>query len=529
VSPEDYVKSISAHSRRSIGSCLFPGQNYKDLVDWISTPKRTGKKDLDKHCMAILYDFACNRSKKTSFFGCSQLSDIEPNPTPTKASGQVLAIRGVPTGDWIGWNGGKFKVDPEFFNRHLDFFVTLEARRAFFLPSLPSTTSNIIRLRVNTILYQGKPSAPLSPQKLLARRLGESEQMATYHRHFQRNASCGDSVVRQFTTIDENYAILEQDVSICMGWNGESWTALVLFDVGRDLANSPEGPWTEEQPALQPLPVMQHHIKMTLRQTNIEKAIFEHESHPASGYADETTILQNTALLPFELDTFLDDKCAAIDPYYALTNIFRHSAFSTMQVVNLLQYQVDREMGVMEVESQRSISLENLQFFETMLSRHIRYIKDTIRILKGPEEQFSSGRESDNPIVASMAASVLQDYKALLYEASALSERCTKGMNIIMNRAVVAESRKAIEQTNEMKKLTLLATFFIPLSFTASFFGMNFKELGQGGGKPLSIWIWVVVSIPLVLLAYGFYFFNIVTRISNFLARLRPRAAAWHF
>jgi len=42
----------------------------------------------------------------------------------------------------------------------------------------------------------------------------------------------------------------------------------------------------------------------------------------------------------------------------------------------------------------------------------------------------------------------------------------------------------------------LLAFFFIPLSFTASFFGMNFKELGSSN-QDLSVWVWFIVSVPI--------------------------------
>ena len=72
----------------------------------------------------------------------------------------------------------------------------------------------------------------------------------------------------------------------------------------------------------------------------------------------------------------------------------------------------------------------------------------------------------------------------------------------MMNRAVVAESRKAIDQAERLKRLTLLATFFIPLSFTTSLFGMNFEELGQGH---LHVWLFAVVSAPVLVLSYCAY------------------------
>lgn len=76
---------------------------------------------------------------------------------------------------------------------------------------------------------------------------------------------------------------------------------------------------------------------------------------------------------------------------------------------------------------------------------------------------------------------------------------------MLMNSAVVAESRKNMQQTERMKKPTLLATLFIPLSFSTSVFGMNFRQFGQGH---LSIWIWAAVSVPILVVAVVVYIWS---------------------
>jgi Mg2+ and Co2+ transporter CorA len=42
------------------------------------------------------------------------------------------------------------------------------------------------------------------------------------------------------------------------------------------------------------------------------------------------------------------------------------------------------------------------------------------------------------------------------------------------------ESKKVIEKAESSHKLTLLAFLFLPVSLSTSFFGMNFREFGQG-------------------------------------------------
>jgi Mg2+ and Co2+ transporter CorA len=50
-------------------------------------------------------------------------------------------------------------------------------------------------------------------------------------------------------------------------------------------------------------------------------------------------------------------------------------------------------------------------------------------------------------------------------------------------------------QAEGVVKLTRLAFVFIALSFTTTFFGMNFKEFGIGSQ---SIWEWFIASLPIL-------------------------------
>ena len=72
-------------------------------------------------------------------------------------------------------------------------------------------------------------------------------------------------------------------------------------------------------------------------------------------------------------------------------------------------------------------------------------------------------------------------------------------MNLLMNRAMIAETNKTILQAKEVTKLTRLAFVYIPLSFTASFFGMNVDTFVKGA--PTHIWVWFSVSAPIVLIS----------------------------
>lgn len=93
---------------------------------------------------------------------------------------------------------------------------------------------------------------------------------------------------------------------------------------------------------------------------------------------------------------------------------------------------------------------------------------------------------------------VLEDFRELASQARSLSAKCDAGMNLAMKNAVIKESQRAIARAEGVAKLTRLAFLFISLSFTTSFFGMNFSQLTNNSGGILSLWIWFAVSAPLV-------------------------------
>ena len=54
-----------------------------------------------------------------------------------------------------------------------------------------------------------------------------------------------------------------------------------------------------------------------------------------------------------------------------------------------------------------------------------------------------------------------------------------------------------------MKVLTIIATIFIPMTFLAGVYGMNFKYMPELGWRYAYLFFWIVVSVVLiVMIAY---------------------------
>lgn len=288
------------------------------------------------------------------------------------------------------------------------------------------------------------------------------------------------------------------------------------MDQGRPLEKSPPGPWTSHiKSKATALPILQHHHKMAFR-TTINRL------DPEENALAE--VQQSAVVLPLQYDSLLAlvdlARRSPQDPMSLCIPLFAHSAFSEVQFLNLMESRIQIQMNTIAEEVSHD-ALGNLQYFSNILNRHGQQLKDSARALHKLSEWSSQGwagvkRENpDNESIGSFAHSasngaftakgLLEDYKQLHVRCMELSNMCSRGMTLAMNKSTIEESRKAIEQSARVKKLTLLATLFIPVSFTTSLFGMNIDILGQ---SRVQFWWFFVFCVPVTLCAYVFYLWD---------------------
>lgn len=305
------------------------------------------------------------------------------------------------------------------------------------------------------------------------------------------------------------------------------------MDQGRPLEKSPSGPWTRHiESKATALPIIQHHHKMAFRTTTNRLDSIDNSS---VGFQQSTTIL------PLQYDSLVGlvdlSRRAAHDPLSMCIPLFAHAAFSEIQFLNLMEsrirMQIDAIAGGVSADA-----LGTFQYYSNILDRHAQQLTESTRALCkliNQSNQRSNGVRAESPMPRSAvppsismrrqtsetdttrnmgsinsenafeAKNLFEDYEQLHIRCIELSRRCTQGINLAMNKAAIEESRKAIEQSERLKKLTLLATFFIPLTFSASLFGMNIDLLGQNGVR---FWWFFVLCIPITLSAYIVYLWD---------------------
>ena len=312
---------------------------------------------------------------------------------------------------------------------------------------------------------------------------------------------------------------------------------IAWMDQGRPLEKSPPGPWTSHiRSKATALPVLQSHYKMAFRTTTNRLDTDANES---------AEVQQSATILPLQYDSVLAlvdlARRAPQDPLSMCIPLFAHAAFSELQFLNLMESRIQSQINAISDEVPAD-ALGTFQFFSNILNRHVQHLKDSLRALYRLADRHSQGSnrgrtESENQrsrsavppsfgevlrpqpsdsetarIAASngydgtfTAKGLMEDYEELYARCVDLSQMCTRGITLAMNKATIDESRKAIEQSGRLKRLTLLATFFIPLSFCSSLFGMNLDVLS---GSKVRFWWFFVLCVPITLLTYFLYLWD---------------------
>lgn len=437
--------------------------------------------------------------------------------SPTANVGQLIFIRGHSNSDWLFPLCAQLRIDPEFLRRHLDILLPQDY---FDLPPLPSTFTQGLALKFVTISNR---LVALTRSQLQDLQMREDDAVKKYQRHLGSSGVLGESIVRRWVVHDEWTSTLEQNISICLKRKGESWTALAWFDCGQDLTQGPGGPWLETgttpysfRGANQCKPTIQHLPKAALTFRNTK-------SSDAPGNED-SGIAQNLRLLPLQYGSFIDANVASTDAFYALSELFEMSAASESQFLNMMQIQVKKVVGSTSMQMQDSQN--RLKRIKTLVDDHVQYLQQILEVIQNRDIFDWSTLQPDNAETSNSAAifsdgsryttssrrvvsQVVSNFQHLLTMAQRLSQQCFEGTQIIMNTSMLEESRRSIKLGEYAARLSFLAFLFLPLTFTTGFFGMNFREFGQG---ELSVWIFCTVLVPVMAFGCMLCFWNEIVR-----------------
>lgn len=222
---------------------------------------------------------------------------------------------------------------------------------------------------------------------------------------------------------------------------------------------------------------------------------------------------QSLAVFPEGYGRGIDWIHAKSDRFHALADIFRLSAFSQRQVLNLLQRKITAETSYQALSSEHP-PLANLMYFRELLQEQQNYAAYMLELTNNQSKIFQSSgrrlsvgtpREAGKNTSDHDTVEILDIFRDIESQAKLLQQKCTEGMTVISNNSMLTESQRAMKQAKLVTKLTVVAFVYLPFTFTCGFFGMNFKELGSG---EISLWIFFAASFPLMLVTLAFYAFD---------------------
>ncbi|UKZ61397.1 uncharacterized protein TrAtP1_002662 [Trichoderma atroviride] len=392
---------------------------------------------------------------------------------------QLIFLNGYPSSEWVTTLGGTFRIDPEFWRRSQSF---LHHQKYHDLPPLPSFSQRTFHLRVSTIFNR---DVPITRERVDSLRVDGWEEIWSHHANLERRRAVGESIRRQLHVYSESIYSIEQYISCTLVTKSGGWAAVIWLDIGKSIADCFPDCCT---PIIQPTAKAALHFSnqsVSHGQTS-SRAIFL-DPH----YATQSTT-QSSRHLSSQYGRSLKVALMRASPLYALGDIFRHSACSSNQMVNMLKGRVEDALRASYLDRHEGLSLRDLRFIKNVLDEHSAYLEEIVCLLESGVSAWLSPQPSNNlsqhasqsmnmessatnnkkgignkkpsGAIDATQKELLEDYRCLLRRSQRLAARCKDGTDIIINGAALRESQRGIEQAEEVKLLTKLVFLFAPLS-----------------------------------------------------------------
>lgn len=238
MTPSAYAQAVLSDAQVPSGQSRFSGSHFAGLARYLhhafeargpSVPRAQTNNvsaDLDNapRCFVSICDLDPSAPERIKHI--SSILDFEHKAESLRSShsGHIVFLKGYPSPAWLLSIGAKYKVDPEFFQRHLGFRAG--PRKLYSLPSLPSTARNIFKLRHTTVGASISTARTEDKQSTLNMlRAKNRTDLEAFKEKLKSTdqLALGDAIVRDTSIHDLKHFSIEQDVSVHVTAYHESW------------------------------------------------------------------------------------------------------------------------------------------------------------------------------------------------------------------------------------------------------------------------------------------------------------------
>ena len=225
---------------------------------------------------------------------------------------------------------------------------------------------------------------------------------------------------------------------------------------------------------------------------------------PLAGTGSQTArVNQPLSSLPGNYGYTINWKRAAVDPLSTLQELFTFHAASEVQYLNMLEQFITEQITHAESMSGETEigSILHFDYAKSILVRHDAHIQSVLCFLQSDLQEWEEATPQNQSPDGDLLSTLQTDLGYLSTRIHNIIELCEAGRSTIMSNTSIEENKRSNEQAAlvaDLTKATTRLTFiFLPISFVTSVFGMNFRQFGQGN---LSIWLWVAITLPLLVL-----------------------------
>jgi hypothetical protein len=456
-------------------------------------------------------------SKPVTYDNASVFLSRSGPTSPHEDKSELIFLTGYPSPEWLNAIVFRYGVDHRFLHRHLDFLPSGQ-RDWYTAPDVPSRSEHFIRLLIPSIVFLGAEDRYVSIKELHKARNACADQLRQKSKNLfgGSQSSTGHSIIRQVNIHSGDAIVLEQAISITVlnhqdAVKGQYPLGLLVLRVTAGmLTTATVLVWTDSGSDVDskyvPVPNVEsfHNVADAI---SFCPVFFEKELKEWQSSSDEdakaTYSRQPISVLPARYGETLDWNQLSEDPILILQELFNFQSAAAIQYLNMLRKTISQLTARTQPIDDGRVNMEDILHFEyakTILVRWSANFRGLTQALDaGPLRNDTASPESREKRTR-MLQSLKRDLEFLQNEANTITELCDGGKSAILSNFSISEARRTTEEARlvtELTKATTRLTFiFLPISFVTSVFGMNFQQFGQGS---LSIWLWVEVTLPLLV------------------------------
>lgn len=216
------------------------------------------------------------------------------------------------------------------------------------------------------------------------------------------------------------------------------------------------------------------------------------------------------------------------DPFFLLGSILSTVAQSWTPILNLMNECISEFHSAKVTEI--NPLLETLRQYVGILNRVEEILSEGLRWIEqgGCESWPSASEEPLRERKQSFQKLLQADFETLQKRCLAITRDCESATNLLVSYSQLVSSERGVDQAAQVHSLTKLASVFVPVSFAATLFGMNVKELKDNP----SVWNYAVLAgclavVTLLALNWDLTKRKAIGPLDSIAKRIRRRRAFW--